>query len=74
MSLIKKNSREVLKAVNNLKKYDGKFPRKHRDFREVAIKIKNLQEELQKSVEVEDFEKAQDLKEKIDELNMKVRN
>ena len=57
-----------------MKKYDGKFPRKHRDFREVAIKIKNLQEQLQKSVEIEDFEKAQDLKEKIDELNMKVRN
>ncbi len=70
----KKLTGEILKAVNNLKKYDGKFPRKHRDFREVAIKIKNLQEELQKSVEVEDFEKAQDLKEKIDELNMKVRN
>ena len=65
---------EILKAVNNLKKYDGKFPKKHRDFREVAIKIKNLQEQLQKSVEIEDFEKAQDLKEKIDELNMKVRN
>ena len=72
--LDKKVSREVLKVVNNLKKYDGKFPRKHRDFREVAIKIKNLQEQLQKSVEIEDFEKAQDLKEKIDELNMKVRN
>lgn len=72
--LDKKISREVLKAVNNLKRYDGKFPRKHRDFREVAIKIKNLQEQLQKSVEIEDFEKAQDLKEKIDELNMKVRN
>ena len=27
-----------------------------------------------KKVEIEDFEKAQDLKEKIDELNMKVRN
>ena len=70
----KKLTGEILRAVNNLKKYDGKFPRKQRDFREVAIKIKNLQEELQKSVEVEDFEKAQDLKEKIDELNMKVRN
>ncbi|WP_058989673.1 hypothetical protein [Anaerococcus rubeinfantis] len=70
----KKLTGEILKAVNNLKKYDGKFPRKQRDFREVAIKIKNLQEELQKSVEIEDFEKAQDLKEKIDELNMKVRN
>lgn len=70
----KKLTVEILKAVNNLKKYDGKFPKKHRDFREVAIKIKNLQEELQKSVEIEDFEKAQDLKEKIDELNMKVRN
>ena len=50
------------------------FQKKHRDFREVAIKIKNLQEQLQKSVEIEDFEKAQDLKEKIDKLNMKVRN
>lgn len=70
----KKLTVEILKAVNNLKKYDGKFPKKHRDFREVAIKIKNLQEQLQKSVEIEDFEKAQDLKEKIDELNMKVRN
>ncbi len=70
----KKLTGEILKAVNNLKKYDGKLPRKQRDFREVAIKIKSLQEQLQKSVEIEDFEKAQDLKEKIDELNMKVRN
>lgn len=70
----KKLSKKLLKSVNNFSKYEGEVPRKHRDFRNLAIKIKKLQEELQRSVEIEDFEKAQDLKEKIDELNMKVRN
>lgn len=70
----KRLSDNILTQVNNFSKYEGEFPNKHNKFREIAIEIRNLQEELQKSVEIEDFEKAQNLKEKIDELNMKVRN
>lgn len=65
---------KILKQVNNFSKYEGDYPKKYKDFRKLGIKIKNLQEKLQKSVEIEDFEKAQDLKDEIDKLNMKVRN
>lgn len=68
------NTDKLLKQINNFKNYEGDFPNKHKNFRKIAIEIRDLQEELQKSVELEDFEKAQNLKNKIDELNTKVRN
>lgn len=68
------NTDNLLRQINNFSHYEGGYPNKHNNFRSIAIKIKNLQEQLQKSVESEDFEKAKDLKEKIDELNMKVRS
>lgn len=67
-------TKKVLKRKNNFSQYSGRFPKKHRDFKEVADQIKILQEKLQQSVETEDFEQAQNLKEEIDKLNMKVRN
>lgn len=74
-SLDKKITRKNLKRKNNFSsQYQGKYPRKHRDFKEIAIQIKNLQEKLQQSVETEDFEKAASLKDEIDKLNMKVKN
>lgn len=65
---------KTLRTYNNLRTYEGKFPRKERNFKDIATKIKNLQEKLQVSVEIEDYEQAQSLKEQIDELNMQVRN
>lgn len=70
-----KNTKKILKTKNNYTgQYEGKYPKKHRDFKEVAIQIKNLQEKLQQSVATEDFEQAQSIKDEIDKLNMKVRN
>jgi protein arginine kinase activator len=70
-----KNTRKLLKTKNNFQgQYQGKYPKKHRDFKEVAIQIRNLQEKLQQSVETEDFEQAKSIKDEIDKLNMKVRN
>lgn len=68
------NTDKLLRQINNFNSYEGEYPNKYKNFRKIAIKIRDLQEQLQKSVESEDFEKAQDLKERIDELNMKVRN
>jgi protein arginine kinase activator len=73
-TLNSKATKKVLKAKNNFSQYKGKYPRKHRDFHDLAIQIKTLQEKLQQSVATEDFEQAQNLKDQIDELNMKVRN
>ena len=70
-----KNTKKILKTKNNYTgQYEGKYPKKHRDFKEVAIQIRNLQEKLQQSVATEDFEQAQSIKDEIDKLNMKVRN
>jgi protein arginine kinase activator len=70
-----KNTRKLLKTKNNFPgQYQGRYPKKHRDFKEVAIQIRNLQEKLQQSVETEDFEQAKSIKDEIDKLNMKVRN
>ena len=65
---------KVLKTYNNFDKYVGKLPREDREFKEVALEIKSLQEKLSQSVETEDYEMAASLKEKIDDLNMKVKN
>lgn len=65
---------KILKTFNNYSLYEGKFPRRERDFKDIAIKIKNLQEQLQVLVEIEDYEKAAEIKEQIDELNMQVKN
>ena len=67
-------SRKVLKTYNNFDKYTGKFPKKDREFKQVALEIKNLQEKLDLSIATEDYEQAADLKEQIDDLNMKVKN
>ena len=67
-------SRKVLKTYNNYDKYTGKFPKKDREFKQVALEIKNLQEKLALSIATEDYEQAADLKEQIDDLNMKVKN
>ncbi|MDU0894259.1 MAG: UvrB/UvrC motif-containing protein [Anaerococcus sp.] len=67
-------SRKVLKTYNNYDKYTGKFPKKDREFKQVALEIKNLQEKLDLSIATEDYEQAADLKEQIDDLNMKVKN
>lgn len=70
-----KNTKKLLQKKNNFNgSYKGKYPKKHRDFKEVAIQIKNLQEKLKQSVETEDYEQAQSIKDEIDKLNMKVRN
>ena len=67
-------SRKVLKTYNNYDKYTGKFPKKDREFKQVALEIKNLQEKLDLSIATEDYEQAANLKEQIDDLNMKVKN
>lgn len=67
-------SRKVLKTYNNYDKYTGKFPKKDREFKQVALEIKKLQEKLDLSIATEDYEQAADLKEQIDDLNMKVKN
>lgn len=72
--LDEKLTEKTLKMFNNFSFYEGKFPRKERDFKDIAIKIKNLQEQLQVLVEIEDYEKAAEIKEQIDELNMQVKN
>lgn len=70
-----KNTKKILKTKNNYSgQYEGNYPRKHRNFKEVAIQIRDLQEKLQQSVVTEDFEQAQSIKDEIDKLNMKVRN
>lgn len=65
---------KVLKTYNNLSEYKGSYPRAEREFKEVADEIKNLSQRLNESVETEDYELAADLKEKIDKLNMQVKN
>lgn len=50
------------------------MPKAEREFKEVALEIKTLQEKLKQSVETEDYEQAADLKERIDDLNMKVKS
>lgn len=65
---------KVLKSWNNYDSYKGKLPKAEREFKEVALEIKSLQEKLQHSVETEDYEQAANLKEQIDDLNMRVKN
>lgn len=67
-------TQKVLKTYNNYDKYTGRLPKKDREFKEVALEIKNLQEKLDLSIETEDYEQAADLKDQIDDLNMKVKN
>lgn len=67
-------SKNILKTKNNYQAYKGHYPRRHRNFLNLADKIKNLQEKLQISIETEDFEEAKNLKDEIDRLNTKVRN
>lgn len=69
-----KLTNSVLKTYNNFDTYLGKLPKVEREFKEVALEIKSLQEKLNQSVETEDYEQAADLKERIDDLNMKVKN
>ena len=64
----------VLKTYNNLTEYKGSYPRAERKFKEVADEIKVLSQRLNESVETEDYELAADLKERIDKLNMQVKN
>ncbi|MCI7238450.1 MAG: UvrB/UvrC motif-containing protein [Anaerococcus sp.] len=72
--LDKKLTNKILKTYNNYSTYEGSYPRAYRKFKEVAIKVKDLQEKLNQSVETEDYERAANIKEKIDELNTKVQN
>lgn len=69
-----KLTEKILKSFNNFDTYRGDFPKAEREFKEVALEIKSLQEKLNQSVETEDYEQAQILKERIDDLNMKVQN
>lgn len=69
-----KLTQKVLRTYNNYDKYTGMLPKKDREFKEVALEIKDLQERLQQSVDTEDYEQAASLKERIDDLNMKVKN
>lgn len=69
-----KLTQKVLKTYNNYDGYTGKLPKTEREFKEVALEIKDLQEKLKYSVEMEDYEQAADLKEQIDDLNMRVQN
>ena len=64
----------ILKTYNTYNTYKGRYPRRARDFKKIATKIKTLQEKLDRSVETEDYEQAKRIKEKIDELNTKVIN
>lgn len=67
-------SEKVLKTYNNLSEYKGRFPKREREFKDLADKIKDLSLRLNESVETEDYELAADLRDKIDELNMQVKN
>ncbi len=67
-------TRGLLKSYNNFGKYQGPYPRKQRNFRDLAQKIRELQEELVFSVETEDFEKAANLRDEIEELNTRVKD
>lgn len=67
-------TKKVLQTYNNLTEYKGDFPKKQRDFKKLAQEIKDLSQQLQASVATEDYELAANLKEKIDELNMQVKN
>ena len=69
-----KLTNKILKTYNNFDTYTGKMPKAEREFKEVALEIKTLQEKLKQSVETEDYEQAADLKERIDDLNMKVKS
>ena len=67
-------TQKVLKTYNNYDKYTGRLPKKDREFKEIALEIKTLQEKLDHSIATEDYEQAADLKEQLDDLNMKVKN
>lgn len=69
-----KLTNKVLKTYNNYESYKGKLPKAEREFKDIALEIKTLQEQLKQSVETEDYEQAADIKERIDDLNMKVKN
>lgn len=73
-NLSEKLTTKVLKTYNIFDKYTGNLPKRDREFKEVALEIKSLQEKLQQSVDTEDYEQAASLKERIDDLNMKVKN
>lgn len=64
----------VLKTYNNLSEYKGTYPRAERKFKAVADEIKVLSQRLNESVATEDYELAADLRDKIDKLNMQVKN
>lgn len=72
--LDKKLTGKILRTYNNYSKYEGKFPRKEREVKDLAARIKNLQDKLQISVEIEDYERAATIKEEIEELTGKVGN
>ena len=72
--LNKSLTQKVLKTYNNYDKYTGRLPKKDREFKEMALEIKTLQEKLDHSIAPEDYEQAADLKEQLDDLNMKVKN
>ena len=69
-----KLSTKTLRTYNNFDTYTGKMPKAEREFKEVALEIKSLQEQLKNSVDTEDYEQAANIKERIDDLNMKVKN
>lgn len=73
-NLNKNLTEKVLKTYNNLSEYKGRFPKAEREFRQVAQRIKDLSQKLAESVETEDYELAANIKEEIEQLNMKVKN
>lgn len=73
-NLDKNLTEKVLKTYNNLSEYRGTYPRAEREFKQVADEIKELSQRLNESVATEDYELAADLKEKINKLNMQVKN
>lgn len=70
--LDKKLTEKLLRSYNNYSTYRGKFPRKQREIRELGTRIKNLQDKLQISVQIEDYEEAATIKEQIEDLTGRV--
>ncbi|MDO4594251.1 MAG: transcriptional regulator [Tissierellia bacterium] len=73
-SLDREVTKNVLERFNNFKSYKGKKPSWYKEFEDLASSITNLQKELAESVDAEEYEKANDIKLKIEELNNKVKN
>ncbi|MCI5839368.1 MAG: UvrB/UvrC motif-containing protein [Peptoniphilaceae bacterium] len=70
----RKATSKILKYFNNFTEYKGQMPRRFDDFKNIAIKIKNLQEKLNETIESENYEKAADIRDEIKKLNEKVQN